>query len=105
VARLVDDPEPPTAVFAAGAVLALGVLDEARRLGVRVPEDLAVVGYTDVEAATLVQPPITMVSVPTHEIGVRAMTALARIIAGERVPAKEVVLDVELVVRESCGPH
>jgi DNA-binding LacI/PurR family transcriptional regulator len=70
-----------------------------------VPDDIAVVGYTDVEGATLVQPPLTMVSVPTREIGVRAMTALVRIIAGERVPAKEVVLDVELVVRGSCGPH
>lgn len=103
--RLLEGPDPPTAVFAAGAQLALGTIDEARRRGVRVPEDLAVVGYTDLEAAELVQPPLTMVSVPAREIGLQAMRTLRRLIAGERVRPRRVVLDVELVVRSSCGPH
>ncbi len=103
--RLLEHPDPPTAVFAAGAVLALGVIDEARAQDVRVPDDLAVVGYTDIEAASLVQPPLTMVSVPAREIGVQAMATLGRLISGQRVGRGRVVLDVELVVRSSCGRH
>jgi DNA-binding LacI/PurR family transcriptional regulator len=92
-------------VFAAGAVFALGAVDEARREGVRVPGDLAIVGYTDIEAASLVEPPLTMVSVPAREIGARAAAALVRLIRGERVTPKVVVMDVDLVVRASRGAH
>jgi DNA-binding LacI/PurR family transcriptional regulator len=105
LARLLDLPDPPTAVFAASSSLALGTLDEARRRGVRIPEDLALVGYTDIETATLVEPPLTMVSVPAREIGVRAADALRRLIGGEAVAPDPIVLDVELVVRSSCGSH
>jgi DNA-binding LacI/PurR family transcriptional regulator len=105
IARLLELPDPPRAVFAVGAGLALAAVDEARNLGVRVPEDLALVGYTDIEAAALVRPPLTMVSVPSREIGIRAMRTLRRLIDGEDVPEDPVVLDVELIVRASCGAH
>lgn len=105
LARLRELADPPGAVFAIGAVLAFGVLDGARRAGVRVPGDLAVAGYTDVGLAALVEPPLTMVSVPAHESGRRAATTLVRLIRGERVRSRVEVLDVDLVVRSSCGDH
>ena len=67
--RLLDLPDPPSAVFAAGETLALGVLEEARSRQIDVPGDLAIIGYTDFPAATVVEPPLTMVSVPAREIG------------------------------------
>lgn len=103
--RLLEGPTSPTAVFAPGALLSLGILDETRRQGVRVPEDLAIVGYADIDAAELVQPPLTMVSVPAREIGVQAMAALERLMRGEAVARDRVALDVRLVVRSSCGRH
>jgi DNA-binding LacI/PurR family transcriptional regulator len=103
--RLLDLPEPPTAVFAAGETLALGVLQEARARHIDVPGELAIAGYTDSPAAALVEPPLTMVSVPTREIGIQAMKTLAMLIRGKKVRTRRKVLDVELVVRESCGSH
>lgn len=102
---LLESSDRPTAVFAAGANLALGAIDQARRHGVRVPDDLAVVGYGDMETARLVEPPLTMVILPAREIGLRAMTTLQRLIGGVDVTPERVVLEVELTVRASCGPH
>lgn len=105
LARLLDLPDPPSAVFAAGEVLALGALHEARHRGLDVPGDLAIIGYTDSPAAALVEPPLTMVSVPAREIGIRAMLTLSDLIRGKKPRARRTVLDVELVLRDSCGPH
>jgi LacI family transcriptional regulator, repressor for deo operon, udp, cdd, tsx, nupC, and nupG len=103
--RLLDLPGPPSAVFAAGETLALGVLQEAKSRKIDVPGELAITGYTDSAAAALVEPPLTMVSVPTREIGIQAMKTLAELIRGKKVRTRRKVLDVELVVRESCGSH
>jgi DNA-binding LacI/PurR family transcriptional regulator len=105
VARLLDLPDPPSAVFAVDETLALGVLHEARSRGVAVPGELAITGYTDSPTAALVEPPLTMVSVPAREIGSQAMKALAALIAGKKPRSRRTILDVELVVRQSCGPH
>jgi LacI family transcriptional regulator len=104
-ARLLDQPEPPSAVFAAGETLALGVLQEARSRQLDVPGDLAIIGYTDSPAAALVDPPLTMVSVPAREIGIRAMRTLFDLISGKKTRPRRAVLDVELVLRDSCGSH
>ena len=103
--RLLDLPDPPSAVFAAGETLALGVLHEARSRGIDVPADLAITGYTDSPAAALVEPPLTMVSVPAREIGIQAMQTLAKLIRGKKLRTRRKILGVELVVRESCGSH
>jgi DNA-binding LacI/PurR family transcriptional regulator len=103
--RLLNLPDPPSAVFAAGETLALGVLQEARSQQIDVPGDLAITGYTDSPAAALVEPPLTMVSVPAREIGIQAMRTLSDLIRGKKHRPRRTVLDVELVVRNSCGLH
>ena len=105
LARLLALPDPPSAVFAAGEVLALGVFGEARSRGMAVPGDVAIAGYTDSPTAALVDPPLTMVSVPAREIGLRAMRTLDRLIRDGEPRPRRTVLDVELVVRASCGSH
>jgi DNA-binding LacI/PurR family transcriptional regulator len=105
LARLLELPDPPSAVFATGEVLALGVLQEARARGIDVPGDLAIIGYTDSPAAALVEPPLTMVSVPARDIGLRAMRTLQALMAGRKPNPRRTVLDVELVLRGSCGSH
>jgi DNA-binding LacI/PurR family transcriptional regulator len=105
LARLLDQPHPPTAVFAAGEVLALGALQEAHVRQLDVPTQLALCGYTDSPTATLVQPPLTMVSTPAREIGIRAMKTLANVIQGKTSRPRRTILPVELILRESCGRH
>jgi DNA-binding LacI/PurR family transcriptional regulator len=105
LARLLDSPDPPSAVFAAGDVLTFGALREARSRGIDVPGELAIVGLTDSPSAALVEPPLTMVSVPAREIGLRAMRILQALMAGKKPRPRRTILDVELHLRASCGPH
>lgn len=103
--RLLALPEPPTAVLAAGSTLALGATRAARLRGLRVPDDLAIIGYTDSPLATLMTPPLTMVEVPAREIGVRAARLLSALIDGKKPRPRRTVLPTQLIVRDSCGPH
>ena len=100
-----DRRRPPSAVFATGAMLAAGVLQEARRRRLQVPADLAIIGYGDIEVTEFTQPALTMISLPTNEIGVAAMEELRRVIADPMAEARRLILDGRLIIRESCGPH
>ncbi|MFI8327099.1 LacI family DNA-binding transcriptional regulator [Streptomyces sp. NPDC085529] len=92
----------PTAVICDDDILAAGVCKAARRLGLRVPEDLSVTGFDDMALATAVEPELTTVRLPAQEFGRRGMEALLAALAGE--PARADVLPVELVPRGSTGP-
>ena len=96
-------PEAPTAIFAANDFCAFGVIEAARERGLRVPEDLSVVGFDDVPMAAQVQPALTTVHHPLHDLGQRAATLLLDLLAGA-APARHVELPSRLVVRHSTGP-
>lgn len=99
---LLEQYERPTAVFVASDVVALGALSAARNAGLRVPEDLAVVGFDDIQLAQYIVPPLTTVRVPAHEIGATSAQMLLNVIQNGHRPAS-VFLETELIVRESCG--
>lgn len=103
--RLIEQGFRPTAVIASGAMLAVGILQEARQRGWDVPTDLAIVGYADVDVTRSTHPALTMVSLPTFDVGRTAMTALQRMISGELKKPERVVFEGTLEIRESCGPH
>jgi len=105
LAHLLDQRYPPSAVFAAGEVLALGALQEAHARQLGVPAQLALCGYTDSPTATVVQPPLTMVSVPAQEVGIRAMQTLAKLIRGKKPRVRRTTVPVGLILRASCGHH
>ena len=105
LAQLLDRPDPPSAVFAASEIFALGIFREARSRGLDIPGDLAIAGYTDSPVAALLEPPLTMVAVPAREVGLLAMRTLHELIQGSTARPRRTVLDVELVVRGSCGSH
>lgn len=98
--------ERPTAIFAANDEMAAGVLHAAREAGLRVPEDLSVVGYDDFQLAERVWPRLTTISTPTRALGKLAAEKL--ILAGQDIQpvtdAEEVQAAPELVVRDSSGP-
>lgn len=103
--QLLQQDDRPTAVITSSAMLAVGVLEEARQRGLDVPDDLAIVGYADVDVTRSTHPPLTMVSLPTFDVGVAAMGALQRMIAGELKKPERVMFDGTLEIRESCGHH
>nr|WP_294695987.1 LacI family DNA-binding transcriptional regulator [uncultured Friedmanniella sp.] len=97
--------EQPTAVFAATDELAAGVIEAARARGMRVPEDLSVVGFNDTEIARLLSPPLTTVRQPLREMGRVALRTALRLAAGETLDFHHVELATELVVRRSTAPR
>lgn len=94
----------PTAVFAATDELAAGVVEAARVRGLRVPQDISVVGFADTEIARLLSPPLTTVRQPLREMGSVALRTALRLAAGEKLDSHHVELATELVVRESTAP-
>jgi LacI family transcriptional regulator len=103
-AALLDLPAPPTAVFAGSDETALGVIEAARGRGLRIPDDLSVVGFDDTPVARLAAPPLTTVRQPLREMGAVAVRTALRLAAGERVDSHHVELATELVARQSTAP-
>jgi LacI family transcriptional regulator len=102
--ELLGLPSRPTAIFAMCDAMAVGTLHAARERGISVPEDLSVVGFDDVEIASIVTPAITTVAQPLQEMGRLAVTVLYRQINGQPLDANKVELSTRLVVRASTAP-
>ena len=97
--RLLTGPRPPTAICAVTDSIAVGVLRAARELGLRVPEDVSVLGFDDLPLGRLVEPALTSFACNLYQMGKDLMTLLI----SER-PAAETVLTPTIVVRASTGP-
>jgi LacI family transcriptional regulator len=101
VLRLVD---PPTAIFASSDVQALGVYEAARRLDLRIPEDLSVVGFDDLPTSSWVSPPLTTVSQPLAQMAAMATRTLIALLDGHvNAASTRVELATSLVVRASTA--
>jgi LacI family transcriptional regulator len=102
--QLLTSSDPPTAVFAVSDMMALGVLCAAQEMGLKVPADLSVVGYDDIQLASFTSPPLTTVFQPKYETGVLAATLLLERMRDRELPPRRRVLDVRLESRQSCAP-
>jgi LacI family transcriptional regulator len=102
--QLLDLSELPTAIFAFNDNIAIGAIQAARARGLRVPEDLSVVGFDDVEHATIVTPALTTVRQPLAEMGRTGVSLLMRLLEGQRFETLHVELATRLVVRDSTAP-
>ncbi len=101
---LLDLAQPPTAIFAANDVSALGAIEAARSRNLRIPEDLSIVGFDDIPRALYSYPPLTTVRQPLTEIGRLATRLLLKHIKNPDQPTERIVLETEFVIRESCKP-
>jgi len=93
----------PDAVFAASDIMALGAIRALREAGLRVPEDVAVVGFDDLPQAARAEPPLTTVRQPTYRLGATTVDSLLDLIKYPASSPRRIVLPTELVVRASCG--
>jgi DNA-binding LacI/PurR family transcriptional regulator len=101
--RLLEVPERPTAVFCYNDMTAIGALRTLRVNGLRVPADMSLVGFDDLPLTLYMEPPLTTVRQPTHEMGRLAMEVLLKLLAGSDTE-QNVRVTGELVVRESTAP-
>jgi LacI family transcriptional regulator len=101
--RLLTLPDRPTAIFAAIDWIALQVLDEARALGIRVPEELSIVGFDDVMAASMTTPPLTTVRQPLVEMGREAARLLMALVDDKPVSEGTHWFEPELIARGSTA--
>ncbi|MFN3929675.1 MAG: LacI family DNA-binding transcriptional regulator, partial [Thermoflexus sp.] len=103
IQRLLELPIRPTAVFCYNDMTAIGALRAARSAGLRVPEDLSIIGFDDILFAAYTEPPLTTIAQPKYEMGRTAMSMLLHLLQGKRtVPYLQ--LPCRLVERASCGP-
>ncbi|GAA4418433.1 LacI family DNA-binding transcriptional regulator [Georgenia halophila] len=100
--RLIDQRRVPTAVFAANDLMALGMIRAFHEAGLRVPDDVSVVGFDDAEGTGYFSPPLTTVRQPFSDVGRAAIHAFLQAVGGE--PSDAETIAPELVVRESSGP-
>jgi LacI family transcriptional regulator len=102
--RLLALPEPPTAIFAFNDSMAIGALRVARARGLRIPEDLSIVGFDDTVEAEIAYPPLTTVRQPLKELGSMAVGLLFRLMAEQWSEPLHVELATRLVERTSTAP-
>ncbi len=96
-------PHRPDAIFSASDAMALGALRAIYEAGLTVPHDIALVSFDDLPPAILARPQLTTVHQPVHAFGVKAVEMLIDVIKNGLTPPRRVIMETELIIRESCG--
>jgi len=94
--------KPPTAIFAANDLLALGAMQVIQRKKYHIPKDFCIIGFDDIRLASFVDPPLTTIRQPMLEMGALAVKMLLRIIEEGEFDQRKIVLKSKLIIRESC---
>ncbi len=98
---LLENPHRPTAIFAGSDLQAMGVYEAARQLGLRIPEDLSVVGFDDVQTASFLGPALTTVKQPLQDMARASVRMLVEALTTDDVLQPHVIMPTSLVVRNS----
>lgn len=99
---LLDLPNPPTAIFASNDVMAMGAMDAVRNRGLRVPDDISIIGFDDIPQAALIRPALTTINQPLEKMGRVAAQMLIDSLRSADKEVRRVELPTELIVRDSC---
>ncbi|MCC5908697.1 MAG: LacI family DNA-binding transcriptional regulator [Balneolaceae bacterium] len=101
--KLIALDEPPTAIFSTNNLMTLGCLKELYMQKIRIPDEMALVGFDDSAWAEAMIPPLTTIKQPGYELGVNAAELLIKRLNNKNSSKLNIVLNPELIVRESCG--
>ena len=108
--KMIEMKNRPRAIFATSDILALGIMDAMRDNEIRIPDDMAVVGFDNIRMSNLITPKLTTVEKPMHKMGVIGARVLFDLIESEEYkngqaiePPKEILLQSKLKIRKSCG--
>lgn len=102
--KLLSLHEPPTAVFAAGDLMAIGAIKAAKEAGLHIPEDLSVVGFDNISFSQYISPPLTTVHQQKDLLGKMAAEALLNLIEEKDTIPSILTIKTQLMIRESCAP-
>ena len=102
--HLVTLRDRPTAVLASNDLMGIGCIIGLKRAGLRIPADISVIGIDDIPAALYVDPPLTTVAIPMHQLGVASMEKVIHMLGGEADSPDTTIIPHNLVLRESSGP-
>ena len=98
-------PNPPTAFLSCSGRLTKGIFSVLQKEGLRIPQEVSLLTFDDLDWMTLVTPPLTAIAQPAAEVGRRAMVMLLQVLRNEASPSeRQVVLNTTFVERASCGP-
>ena len=101
--ELLQKDSPPDAIFAANDLMAIGTLMAAKKLGKRVPQDLAIMGCDGIDATEYTEPSLSTVSIPRYQIGVKAVEKILEILEGKEISGNgNIKLKSRLLIRDSC---
>jgi LacI family transcriptional regulator len=96
--------EPPTGIFATNDYMALGVYQAMVEEGLRIPEEMALIGFNDIEFTAMKGIELTTIGQKKYEMGTIAVKALVEKIEGRKAgPSEEIILEPELIIRKTCG--
>ena len=101
---LLDLPNPPTAIFASNDVMAMGAMDAIRNRGLRVPDDISVIGFDDIPQASMIRPALTTVNQPLEKMGRVATQMLLDLLHQPDKKVDRIELPTQLEIRDSCKP-
>ena len=98
-------PAKPDAIFAASDLMALGAMRRARDAGLEIPNDIAFVGFDDLPSAASASPQLTTMRQPIAQLGFQAVEILIELIENRIEPPYRIIMDTELIIRDSCGAY
>ena len=96
-------PAKPDAIFAASDIMAIGAMRAIHDAGLKVPDDVAMVGFDDLPLVTPSNPSLTTIRQPVYSFGIKAVEILIDLIDNGLKPTRRVIMDTELIIRDSCG--
>lgn len=103
--RFLSLENPPTAVFAASDVLAIGAMHAIQQAGLQVPNDISIIGFDDADFAEYLNPPLTTIRVDAHALGILAAETIVGLAKGEISDPRHYTLGTDLIVRKSCAVY
>ena len=99
--KLVNQTNDLTAIFTCNDAMAIGVLQYLREKKIRVPKDISIIGFDDVEADLSMDPPLTTMRVNKEEMGIQAVRLIVEMLQNKTTKPRKILVPVELIVRES----
>ncbi|MBM4331750.1 MAG: LacI family transcriptional regulator [Deltaproteobacteria bacterium] len=101
--ELLRGKEIPSAVLMINDYSAMGVFQAAKEMSLRIPFDISVVGFGDIPFAHMMDPPLTTVHLPFHEVGYKAAEMVIRLMQGKKLKQKHIIFPTELIIRKSTA--
>jgi LacI family transcriptional regulator len=92
-----------TAIFACNDAMAIGAMQYLKEIGLSIPEDISVIGFDDIEADISIDPPLSTVRVPKHEMGIEVMKLMSEMLKNNTGSRKKILVPVELIERKSTA--